>query len=103
MFGLLPTIQKVRILQGGRPISLTDKELSMSELRVVVMDKCQECNGTGVSDTRYGIPVKCSDCDGEGVSERQIKFRDLRHLAEADAKAEREEMGAGRLEGDEFP
>jgi len=73
----------------------------MSEtLRIVAMGTCRDCEGSGFGG---GVKVDdgnaplCRHCKGEGVCERQITVRELRHMLEADAKAEAAEMDAGRF------
>ena len=67
-------------------------------LRIVTMDKCEDCGGEGAytrktDDDKSIEEVTCRYCNGEGVSEQQIGLREFRQMLEADAKAERADHG----------
>ena len=67
-------------------------------LRIVTMDKCEDCGGEGAytrktDDDKSIEEVKCRYCNGEGVSEQQVGIREFRQMLEADARAEQAERG----------
>jgi hypothetical protein len=84
--------------------SSIEEVLIMTEtLRIVTMDKCEDCGGEGAytrkaHDDKSIVEVKCRYCNGEGVTEQQIGIREFRQMLEADAKAEQAEIDAGRFE-----